>query len=272
MKKVFLSLAALAFVATGTVSCSSDDGGSTGGNDDVVNDDTPGGDDTPGEEQTPNTVDFNGEEFPLNGSYFELATRNYDLVDEAGQPTGETMEAPIIYNYPDGGYANVYYVNLGHIEGEEQNVYFYAAYLVQNPTIVIQNGSIADFGDLVLPHQAENIAFATAYGTINGTVVQSVEGNVGSGDLMINTLVLQGLEGISSYEELEVEGETDLVTTFAHGSNDLSFKYNGATALFTYNESEQEETSTSSVNSSSMGVKKQLLSGFESLDINVIRK
>src|SRR5690606_38794893 len=269
MKKVFLSLAALAFVATGAVSCSSDDGGN-GGENPGQNDDTPGGnDDTPGEEQTPNTVDFNGEEFPLNGSYFELATKNYDLVDEAGQPTGETMEAPIVYNYPDGGYANVYYVNLGHIEGEEQNVYFYAAYLVQNPTIVIENGSIADFGDLVLPHQAENIAFATAYGTVNGTVVQSAEG---TGDLMINTLVLEGLDAVTSYENLDVEGETDLVTTFAHGSNNLSFKYNGATALFTYNESEQGETSTSSVNSSSMGVKKQLLSGFESLDINVIKK
>src|SRR5690606_41371951 len=103
MKKVFLSLAALAFVATGAVSCSSDDGG-IGGENPGQNDDTPGGNvDTPGEEQTPNTVDFNGEAIPLIGSYFELATKNYDLVDEDGQTLGEDMEAPILYINTDGG-------------------------------------------------------------------------------------------------------------------------------------------------------------------------
>src|SRR5690606_12381651 len=58
MKKVLLSLAALAFVATGTVSCSSDDGGPNNGggtNDDTpgTGDDTPGGDDTQGGDDTP---------------------------------------------------------------------------------------------------------------------------------------------------------------------------------------------------------------------------
>ena len=249
MKKVFLSLAALAFVATGVVSCSSDDGGS------------PAPTPEP-EEQEDNTVRFNEEDSPLNGSYYELVTKNYELT------SGETMEAPVIYNYPGGGYANAYYVNLGHVEGEEQSVYFYAMYLVQNTTIVIEDGSIADFGALVLPHETENVDFRMAYATVNGTVVQSAEGNLGTGELMINTLSLQGLDQITSYADIDLEGETDLETSFVHDSNDLNFKYNGVTALYTYNESEQQ-TGASSVNSSR--VKKQLVSGLKSLDLKVLK-
>ena len=64
MKKVFLSLAALAFVATGTVSCSSDDGGSAPADDTPGNDDTPGGDDTPGTES--NVFNWDGADYAVD--------------------------------------------------------------------------------------------------------------------------------------------------------------------------------------------------------------
>lgn len=210
MKKIFLSLSAIALLAVGTVSCGSDDGGTP-----------PGPGPGPGTDQADNTVRFDGEDTPLDFSYYELVLRNY-------QATDGTFQNVNVYNYPDGGYANGYYVNVGYNLTETgADTYHYALILVPNSTIVVEGNTITNFGTPVLPHQAEEIYWAQAFVEIGGQTFQSTESNNGTGSLEINSLVLQDVDG-------DLVGTSNFVSQFSISGSDFNFKFNGSTFLEYY--------------------------------------
>lgn len=220
MKKVFLSLATIAFVAAGSLTMTS-----CGGDDSTP---TPPGPPTPDDVvpgvQADNTVRHNNVDTPLDFSYYELVTRDY-----TNSADGTKFEAPVIYNYPDGGYAYAYYVNLGYnlaADGSSADTYHYAMILVKNETIVIQDNAIADFGELILPNQTDDVYWAMAYVLLSGTEYQSSQNDPGTGEVTVNTLALQ--EG--------GVGTTNVVSTFTLGDDSFNFKFNGDTEFTTYKE------------------------------------
>lgn len=237
MKKVFLSLATIAFVAAGSLtvtSCGGDDSTPTPG---------PGPGPEPGT-QAENTVRFDGVDSALDFSYYELVTRNYELVDEEGQPTGETVENVNVYQYPDGGYANGYYVNVGYNMTETgADTYHYAFILVPNSSIVVTNGSITSFGTPVMPHQAEDIYWAQAAVQIGDKEFASAQGNVGTGSVTVNTLVLNE----------ELEGTSNLVSQFSIDGSNFNFKFNGSTFLTYYNVSTAAKSAKNNMKNQMLG-------------------
>lgn len=217
MKKIFLSLSAIALLAVGTVSCGSDDSSSPEPGP------GPGPGPEPGTEQANNTVRFNGVDTALDFSYYELVTRNYPT------QAGGTVENVNVYQYPDGGYANGYYVNVGYNLTESgADTYHYALVLVPNSSIVVEGNSITDFGTPVLPHQAEEIYWASASVEMGGQTYQSVQGNVGTGSVVVNSLVLQ------ENADEELVGTSNFVSQFSISGSDFNFKYDGATFLGYY--------------------------------------
>lgn|SRR5690606_9941008 len=222
MKKVFLSLAALAFVATGSLtmtSCGSDD--ST-----PVTPTPPADDTTPQPNpQQDNTVRFDGVDSPLDFSYYELIVRDYET------QSGGTVENVAVYNFPGGGYANGFYVNVGYNMTEESvDTYHWALVLVKNESIIIENGMIQDFGTTVYPHQAEEdeISWRSAYVQIDGEEFGSTQGNMGTGNVSVNTLVVQ------QNEDGDYVGTSSFVSQFSIDGSDFNFMYNGSTFLDTY--------------------------------------
>lgn len=249
MKKVFLSLATIAFVAAGSLtvtSCGSDDSNPGPGPGPG-----PGGDDNPPVGQADNTVRANGTDSPLDFSYYELITRDYPLVDDEGEPTGETIEEVNVYNYPDGGYANGYYVNVGYnmSESGEADTYHYALVLVQNPSITVEGGVITSFGEPIFPHQAEELFWGQAYVMIDGDEYGSTQNNVGTGSVTVNTLVLNE----------DLEGTSNFVSQFSIDGADFNFKYNSNTFLTTYNVTPAAKGNN---------VKKAMLDSVKALELN----
>lgn len=204
MKKVFLSLAALAFVATGAVSCSSDDGGTTGGNDDVVNDDTPGGDDTPGEES--NVFNWNGTDYEVDttimgmigtsadgASLFEL-----DLDQDGTVDVLATQWIIGAFNGPVGGYGSA-------TDVVETSIYVPVAGEGENLT-------------LVYPQEAEEIYLASTAVLTNGTVVAPAETDqITEFSLMINFVD----------DENEDDKSIDYQTSTVFTSGTVSVDFNG---------------------------------------------
>lgn len=218
MKKTLLSLAALAFVVTGsvaTVSCGDDNSTPVKPNPE------------PAKEQAQNTIRYNGTDSPLDFSYYELVTRDYNTQD------GTKVERPSVYAYPDGGYANGYYVNVGYnLVNGDADTYHWAFVLVYNPSIVVQNNAITDFGTRVLPHQAEKMAWRSAFVKIGDKQFESAQGNIGEGELKVNTLVLDGQNsGTSSFE-----------SKFTLDSDNINVKYNEKTHLTTYKQQSSQRS------------------------------
>lgn len=246
MKKVFLSLAALAFVATGSLtmtSCGSDDSTPVTPTPPVV-DDT-----TPQNPQAENTVRFDGVDSPLDFSYYELIVRDYNTQG------GGTIEEVTVYNFPGGGYANGYYVNVGYNMTEDGvDTYHYAFILVKNESIVIGEQGIEDFGEAVFPHQAEeeDIYWASAYVEIDGDVYASAQGNVGTGSVDVNTLVLQ------QNEDGDLVGTSNFVSQFSIDGSDFNFIYNGATFFDTYNNTPAAGKGVNSIKNNMLNAAKHL--------------
>lgn len=242
MKKIFLSLSAIALLAVGTVSCGSDDSNDGGGTIPPVV--TP-----PVTTQAENTVRFNSADSPLDFSYYELITKNYTTT------TGETVENVNVYQFPDGGYANGYYVNVGYNMTETSvDTYHYALILVPNPTIIVEGTTITNFGTPVLPHQAESIYWGQGFVEIGGVEYKSVSGNVGTGSVDVNTLVL------AEDADENLVGTSNFVSQFTIGSNSFNFKFNGATFLEYYNVTTSAKGTTS--------VKAEMANNLKNLEVN----
>lgn len=166
MKKVFLSLAALAFVATGAVSCSSDDGGSPAPQDDNV---TPQDDNTPVESN--GVLTYDGQEISLDNMYFLIngANEQVQLVNVG------TEEAPEIVSY---------WVGVAHDTDDVQtapNYYQFSFYL---PTEETTEGY-----SLLYPNEVatEDIMLDGVYAEVNGQQVDLTA--VDAGSVVFNTFV-----------------------------------------------------------------------------------
>ena len=170
MKKIFLSFAALALVAVGTVSCGGDDSSPVKPTtDNPGNTDTPNpGTDTPGT-TTYGTVVYGGETLKTEKSLVEID--GYEGVDDAG----EVFQAPSIYTLQgrEGHYV-MYYTETwsGNYDGglAEMPVYTYHGYYVQIPVELNDQGQIVNY-TLVLPHEADELLIAGAGLAIDGTAV-----------------------------------------------------------------------------------------------------
>lgn len=235
MKKVFLSLAALAFVATGAVSCSSDDGGN-GGEDPGQNDDNPGGDDdTPGgDDDTPGTE---GNVFNWDGTDYAVDTTVFGWVGTADGPTplnvdtdgdgaGDTVMTQWVigaFNGPAGGYGD-------------------ATDLVETSIFVPVEGEGED-AQVVLPQESEEIYLANTVVVVGDQVVAPGEADEITGFSMMINFVDDEDE---NRENWTIDYET--ATEFTSGA--VSVAFNGALDAYYYF-SPEEGQSVSSVSANS---------------------
>ena len=235
MKKVFLSLAALAFVATGAVSCSSDDGGN-GGENPGQNDDTPGeGDDTPGTEG--NVFNWNGTDYTVDttimgnigtqqegSSLFEL-----DLDQDGTTDVLATQWVIGAFNGPVGGYGDA--TNI-----VETSIYVPVAGEGENLT-------------LVYPQEAEEIYLANTVVLTDGAVVAPTESDqITEFSLMINFVD----------DESEDNKTIDYETSTSFTSGTVSVDFNGALDGYYYF-TPQSGTSVSSTSSNARVIGKASL-------------
>ena len=185
MKKIFLSLSAIALLAVGTVACSSsDDSGSTP---------TPPG---PGPEPTPevaeNSFIYDGEEYELNGNVYLVQS-----VDEE----------------------NISYSNFSYVEGEDAPVYTVTEWMMeaypttpqgQQPSHFIRilfdvEAGVNAAGEPVLrsPAQAENVFPYQVITVSNGKLLSNSNYAYGKIDIDFKTFAINGETLTTSYSGLE---------------------------------------------------------------------
>jgi|GEM_PF-1689159 len=211
MKKVFLSLAALAFVATGTVSCSSDDGGSNNGG--GTNDDTPGtGDDTPGTgDDTPGTE---SNVFNWGGNQYDIDTTLMGFIG--------TADGPTVYNVDTDGDG----------EGDTQMTSWIVATFggtdYQSSSDLVQTEILVPVGvdgenlTLIYPHESETVYLQNAFVFVGGEVVAPAETDeISAFDIQFNVV--------------DAEGETiDYTTSTTFTSGEVSLEFNGTLDAYYY--------------------------------------
>src|SRR5690554_604783 len=197
MKKMFLSLATIAFVATGTLtvtSCGSDDS-------------TPNPDPVPDPELTENFVKFEGEQFEVWGAEYSVDVEgDYDYIytDVEGLPEGYYIYySTYLYSEDIQGATS-----LADVE-----IYGVIGYFVQLQDVELDDdGDIVDY-TFVLPHEATTLYYDRAgivnYGNQLGSSISNLS-------LNINTFML---------------GQSSLTTDF-----DGFVTYNTGNVTFDYNE------------------------------------
>ncbi len=205
MKKMFLSLATIAFVATGTLtvtSCGSDD--ST----------TP--DPGSGSELTENFVKFEGDQFEVWGAEYALDTDGeYDYIYLL-----ENLDGYYIY------YSTYFYSE--DIQGAtalaDVEIYGVIGYFVQLQNVELDDEGMIIGYDAPLPHQADELLYDMA-GAVN--YGQQLGSSISNLNLNINTFVL---------------GESSLTTDFdgfiTYNTGNVTFDYNGDAGFYANDVSE----------------------------------
>jgi len=197
MKKVFLSLAALAFVATGSLTVTSCGG----------DDSTPTPTPPPPVELTENFVKYDGEQHELDGAEY--------TIDAVGQNVA-------IYSAETGNDKFAYYSTYfwsGNIENAtsiaDLNAYGMIGYYVQLENVQLDaEGNVVDF-DLPLPNEAD-LEIDSAGAAFNGATITGITGAT----MAVNTFVVtQG------------SGSSDFNGTMSFASP-LAFDYNGSVGFF----------------------------------------
>ena len=211
MKKVFLSLATIAFVAAGSLtmtSCGSDDSSTTPG---------PGPEPT---EQTMNTALYDGEEYPLTASELSVEYVVYNAGSE------NEFEGPAVYIIDGVGYNNytqyAYSLNAAGNDIEDMTI---LGYLVKNTSIVIDNGQLADLGQLIAPNAITEYEFNSAGARLGGNIYnQSVtEGKIEYSSFNANS---------TSDTELAYEGTAVFNNSYKNSGELLSTKFNGPILMY----------------------------------------
>lgn len=202
MKKVFLSLAAIALVATGSLTMTS-----CGGDDDTTAPaPNPNPDPNPNPNpttQSDNTISFEGDEYVLTGQETSIEGQLFNA-GEANEFIG-----PKIYtssNEPGVAYQKYtqYSYNL-NAEGTDIVDYQAYSYYIVNPTVEFNaQGQITDLGDILAPHQVEEMELASAGLVLGGTVMHNSIGALEAGTITYNTFQV-GNEVTDSTLELEYE-------------------------------------------------------------------
>lgn len=254
MKRIFLSLAAIAFVAAGSMSvtsCGSDDSTTPP----VVNDDnTPGADDnTPGtDDNTPpaaqgiNTIAIDGDEVAdVTHSELVVEYRVYNA------NTADEFEAPSIYIIDDVAYNRYSQYALNFIDNngtQELGDYSLIGYLVENSSIQFSsNGqggyTISDFGSLLSPTAIDNTELRSVGGRIGGS---SLTQGITWDDVGTNYLIsYTSFDAQSqSTEELHYEGTTAFESSFSILGEVVSTKFDGPVVMYSNVPSGQKPSST----------------------------
>lgn len=193
MKKVFLSLATIAFVAAGSLtvtSCGGDDSTPT----------TP----PPPTELTENFVKYDGEQHQMDGGEYTI-----DVV-------GENIA---VYSAEEGDAKYAYYTTYfwsGDIENAtsiaDLNAYGLVGYYVQLQNVQLDSeGEVIDF-DLPLPNEAEELMIDSAGAAFNGTVISGLT------DVAFN---------VNTFTATQGAGTSDFNGTLTFAMP-LTFDYNGA--------------------------------------------
>lgn len=198
MKKVFLSLATIAFVAVGSLtmtSCGDDES-------------TPGPQPEP--ELTENFAKINGEQYAVSASEYTIDTDgDYEFIYQLEGVDGYFVK-----------YSTYFY----HTDVENPSsladftIYGVISYYVELQDVKFNDkDEIIDY-TVVLPNQAQTLYYASAGAATNGTAIGKL---AGAPVLKINALTLSQ-EG----------GTTDFDGKIAFEAGDLTFDYNGATGLY----------------------------------------
>ncbi len=211
MKKVFLSLAALAFVATGSLTMTS-----CGGDDDSTPT-VPGNPGNPGEPGNPGTPITANNSFVYNGVNYEVESAYY-VINSLNPDDADATPEYATYNYGTEANPVVHTVTEWFLEATpsfaqgQQPSHFIRIYFdvvagedaEGNPTLRLPNAST------VIPYQVMTIA--------NGSLLSNSEVAIGEIDLTFDVFALQG----------------DVLTTAFNGKdnvNDVDFDFNGQSGL-----------------------------------------
>lgn len=215
MKKVFLSLATIAFVAAGSLtvtSCGSDDS-------------TPNPEPGPGPEPTSNYVEWDGSKSSVDGSMFEIQ----------GTGTGQNFQPSLYTLTNQEGHYLRYYTTYwqGDIENATEiadlAVYGMISYYAQVKDVELNDqGQVVDY-TFVNPNEAEVIRPAGASLYFDGTSV----GQATAAGITVNTFVMSAGEGTASFEGQSTHGT----------AGTAKVTYNGASSFSTYVPSGAKSTS-----------------------------
>lgn len=223
MRKVFLSLAALAFVATGAVSCSSDDGGSPAPQDDNV---------TP---QDDNVV-VEGSNFMYNGQTYTLDFNTFAI---QGTEEGASIAS---YSYEEGGdsYAVTEWRAQAYPDFEDgsQPTHFLVVYF---DVEVLDNGD--DTYSVQLPNETENVFPYQVITVENGEVLSN--SNYAFGQVSVNFDVFN-------------LGEEELNVTYdgSDAVNSVTFNFTGISGLSVSDWQEVGSASTQSFSTNQSTMRK----------------
>ena len=182
MKKVFLSFAALAFVATSSLtmtSCGSDDDNGTETPVNPNNPNNPSNPDTPTNPttQTDNTISYNDDEYAINYQHTGLEFITYTAAD------GD-FNGPAVYEIDGVGY-NMY-TQISATFNNAGNVVNYVtyAYVAPNPTIEFTDGELSGLGRILTPAQIQGDFILDRAGlVVNGQSVLNSLGSLEDGNI-----------------------------------------------------------------------------------------
>lgn len=187
MKKVFLSLAALAFVATGAVSCSSDDGGSPAPQDDNV---------------TPTSDVFN-----WGGNQYDIDTTLMGYIGTADGPTVFNVDTD---NDGEGDTPMTSWI-VATFGGTD---YQASSDLVQTE-ILVPVGVDGENLTLIYPHESEAVYLQNAFVYVGGEIAAPAETDeISAFDIQFNVVDVEG-ETI------------DYTTSTTFTSGEVSLEFNG---------------------------------------------
>lgn len=223
MKKVFLSLAAIAFVAAGSLtvtSCGSDDS-------------TPGV--TPPAELTENFVKFNNDQYELfEADYMLEVNGEYDQIYKGGDGEGE------IKGLPDGYYMSwttaFYSADIQSAQTlADIEIFGQIGYYIKLRDVVLDDeGFLVDYKAL-LPHQAEEGELFIS-GIVMANYGQSLGKSVSKMNFRVNSFDVGS--------ELEVTSDFDASFTFDTGVATVDFGGKGGLIFANVGEPESESTSS----------------------------
>ena len=193
MKKIFLSLSAIALLAAGTVSCGGSDDSGSNPTPPIDNPDTP----TPAE-QTANTIFYDGEEYSVDYQHTGIEFTTYQTEDG-------TFTGPNIYTtQAEPTKAFEKYTQLtAKITNNSLTDYTVYSYYAYNPTVTYNAaGELTSLGSLLSPAQVDEMIFNSAGLRLGGVVLHNSLGALNDGEIEYSSYVV-GEELTDTAEEFE---------------------------------------------------------------------
>lgn len=148
-----------------------------------------------------NQISFDGKLHDVNIAVYELAVQTWN------KGTENAFQGPALYNFPGGGYAYLYYVNVYDFDGTAIGNQGWVAVLVKNPTIVVEGNNVTNLGEMVYPGADANTRAANGGFVLDGQQVALANGSVSTFAVTQINFNEQG-EGTSKFNLVaDVEGK-----------------------------------------------------------------